>query len=484
MGKHNFIYRGVEYRSKKECCLAFGLKSRTIAAYSRSHDMSFESALDLHISIDVDMYSNAEFLYGNTYVYRGVMYKSKKDCCLAFGLKFKTVSSYAYSHDISFETALDKHIDGEIVQGEIGYTYRGVEYKSKKDCCSAFGLQYSTVTAYRYRHNITFECALDKYVDNKVDFRAKAIELNGNVYNFIKDCCEDLEISYDVLKRFKNHNNLDSISDAINVYLNHDNNLYNGKSICIDGVYYSSVHECCNALGLCNSSVYTIMRRSNCDAQTAISYLKKHRVKAIEYNGVVYKSMRDCCKQLDLDYDRIKGYMKRNNCEFDFAVDYILAHDKKDICIDGMCYKSLSDCLRDMNLSYSTVRSVFISGKFDTIEEAVCSLRQRKQDGLLNSNVKYKVSILDKSYESLGSCCSDLGISKSAFTAFKSNMKIDSVLEALKYYIIFHNFSEFGLRHRSIIGSDTFICRCNKCGNRFLFTRDLAFKHIEECYGK
>lgn len=474
----------------------------------------------------------------NDFEYKGVKYDSMKSCCLALGLKFKTVTSYCHNHNISFETALDMYIDGEVTMGHKGtivgrntYVYRGVEYNSKKDCCSAFGLRYGTVDAYRHEHSMTFESALDEYVDKRVEHSAKDIEINGKYYESIKDCCEDLGITYKALSTFKCRNNISNTVDAVYAYLNSkDSFVYNGMS-------YSFMKDCCNALDISCARVRyymgtiglsfdeAVLRIRSKDAKK-LETLKVDKARTFEFRGRKYKSKKECCDILGLKVKNVHSMAKSHNVTFEIALSKILDGEYESgksnmehntFEYNGVVYSSKLSCCKKYDLSYNSVKYYTDSHNIDFIDAL---------DAYLGSDAGHSFEYHNVVYKSKKDCCDTLGLSvkkvwdtackrgvgfvealdivrndnSGCYSGFEyysidelyKRFNVDSctvgkircrfkvdLFDAVDYCRIYNKFELF--ERSEFFKHELFGCKCNLCGGRFLFTRDLAFKHIEEC---
>lgn len=98
-----FEYKGVAYQSFTSCCRQLGLDSYTVIAYMRYHNISKEEALELYL---YNPPSQCE-----SFVFRGVTYKSFTSCCRRLRINNSTVSKYAKKHNISKEEALEYYLE-------------------------------------------------------------------------------------------------------------------------------------------------------------------------------------------------------------------------------------------------------------------------------------------------------------------------------------------------------------------------------------
>lgn len=311
------------------------------------------------------------------------------------------------------------------------------------------------------------------------------IEINGKYYKSIRSCCRELNLSYDNIYNFKNVNNLDSMKDAVIEYLSRQSN----KCFKYDGIIYSTKKECCEALGLCDKRVYNIASYFDISFKCALDKIIKEGYKSVpklkassytkrekfEYNGVVYDSKTDCCKNFGLEYSTVSKLAKRHCWDFSFTLDRYISGNigrlrklKKDSCVKvaEVEYLSQRDCCEKLQINDLAVH------------------RLMKKDGLNFSDaayiVKYGRIYRGIHYHYKRDLCTKLGLHEDYVYSFARRNGID-FFDALDYMVLRDRFNMISFN--DFMNTDLFNCGCKSCSKEFLFTRDLAFKHMEECIG-
>lgn len=95
-------------------------------------------------------------------VYKGVEYKSKIDCCRTFNQSYDKVRYYESRYNISFEQALDKAISK---QNQV--YYNGEYYRSWSEVCKKYNISLTSVITYKDKNSSTYEEAIYHIVNHK-----------------------------------------------------------------------------------------------------------------------------------------------------------------------------------------------------------------------------------------------------------------------------------------------------------------------------
>lgn len=404
--------------------------------------------------------------------------------------------------------------------------YNGIEYESRQDCCLSLGLNYYAVYSYIVRYNLIFdEAGINSYIQYLSD---KCIVYDNKVYSSFTDCCKALGLCASRVKSYKKSHNIESNYEALLVYIDKSSKGdINGHKVVYNGKVYTSKKECYKSFGVSKDLVRKLMKEGYdfCDAMDIILD-RKNRIKELYINGVVYKSVHDCCKSLKLDQSKVSNFSRDNNLSIEDAVLEFLGRKRSSIVYNDKTYKSIRQLCEDYDVSIFSFYNSY-SGSVSERMNALLrdkSIRECEYDGVIYNNLK--------------ECCNVLGVVYGSVCAYKSNNAIESNSEAIKGYmqsisngtiinnrikkieyngIIYEHktalANAFGLDGNNILrvsgkynvdfidvldwhrlnrgfnlpkikafsSSGIFDCRCKKCGREFLFTRDLAFKHIEEC---
>ena len=112
---------------------------------------------------------------------------TNKKLCEKYNMDYKTVYAYAYNHSMPFIEALheliEKHKKLKITDKN------GIEYKTKKELCNAYNINYSKVKRYVYNHAIPFIDAVYILKNNKNEKKLSILtELNMKLKkNYMKN---------------------------------------------------------------------------------------------------------------------------------------------------------------------------------------------------------------------------------------------------------------------------------------------------------
>lgn len=100
-----------------------------------------------------------------------------------------------------------------------------------------------------------------------------------------------------------------------------DNTLKKCSQLTINGVQYNTVKEACEDLGLNYGAVMTEKNRGKKTYEEVIEHkLKLNETRTIEINGVTYSSMHEACRENGLDYARVKCHWDRHNTNPDVTI--------------------------------------------------------------------------------------------------------------------------------------------------------------------
>ena len=265
-------------------------------------------------------------------------------------------------------------------------------------------------------------------------------EYNGVKYDSMKSCCSSFGLNFGTVRSYCRTYGI-SFKTALDMYISGEVKKRHKDSVTkkigtqsfeFRGIKYKSKTECCRVFGVRIQDVYFVARRHNVTFGIALSKILTGELESgesykgnnsFEYKGIVYSSRYSCCKEHGVKYGCVKHYADLHNIDFSRALDaYIIYGAGLSLEYDNVSYNSRKDCYDRYGLKSSNVSNVLF---------------------------RYGVSLTD----------------------------------AIDYCRICNGFSVMSGLGDEFFRNSLFTCRCNSCGGEFVFTKDLAFKHIEEHKG-
>lgn len=95
-----FVYKGVEYPSKKYCCKVFNVTPHNVYDVAKRNNISFSEALDIAITNN-----------NGLICFREKNYKNWDDVCKDYNLIYSTIAGYKRRKNISYEDAIEYFIN-------------------------------------------------------------------------------------------------------------------------------------------------------------------------------------------------------------------------------------------------------------------------------------------------------------------------------------------------------------------------------------
>lgn len=258
-------------------------------------------------------------------------------------------------------------------------------------------------------------------------------------------------------------------------------------SFVYNNLEFSSKQDCCAFYGISDDYVSRLARKNGVSFlktldsilnDNAFEPMRSYRVRAAHHDWV---SIDYCCKSLGINIKKLLSYLYSNIksiiCDFRKAKWFVdnYVHDNglledSDIEIDGKLYNCARYCY-DNGIKWYAV-CLYVAEHDVTVEEAIfeCSKTDRFE------KKKYRGVV----YDSVYNLHHKLGVGENCNAVHRAyNISIYDAID----YCVLHDRFKIKARGTKFVQSSIFDCTCNKCGNNFLFTRDLSFKHIDECYG-
>lgn len=254
------------------------------------------------------------------------------------------------------------------------FEYNGKMYASKKECCEALGISYRSVLSYRYEKNCRFEEAIDHFVERS---QQKKFVFRNRKWLNLHNCCQFYGLNEDSVKNYM-WNSHCSPAEAVGHHLKAKKDLefvYKRKR-------YRSLAECCREYGVNLGSVLAYMDRNKTSAANAITHLTEYRdEKEFAFRDSTYKSMPECCKAFGVNPVSVRDRAKRTGCTWEEAMEhYVSAPDSIRLCINGRGFHSIRECCEAYEINESSVRSR-AARTGCSVEESVIHFIERKNNG-------------------------------------------------------------------------------------------------------
>ncbi len=303
------------------------------------------------------------------------------------------------------------------------------------------------------------------------------ITYNSERYPSIKDCCETLKINCHSVRNYRNRTGCTTI-EAINyfVQLKEQGKQRRVGAFTYKGKEYPSLKACCEALEICRDSVRYYQKRTGCTTIEAIDYLhtprntgKAQHAETFTYNGIEYSSIRACCEALEIKKGSVYGYIHKTNCTTIEAIDHYVKlkeqgkqHRVGTVTYKSIEYPSLLACCKALGISEGSVREYRKRTACTTIEAIDHFVERKEQDEIRSVET---VTYEGIEYLSLKNCCKALGICDDSVRNYRKRTGCTTE-EAIDYFLRPRNI-QFAYNHR-ITGELYYECRCPQC-KRYLF---------------
>lgn len=180
---HEITYHGVKYPSLPQCCEDLGINPISVRLYMEKNGVSSTRAITHYIKSKEK----------RAFEFRGKEYKNFTECCLAYGLKPKSVSSAVFKAKRPHADVMEEIIDDICVRQrardkncslEESFThfmtrkrkkmlsnpefeYHGTVYPSLKVCCEELGINKSSVISRSHRAGCSLQEAVEYYVSQQ-----------------------------------------------------------------------------------------------------------------------------------------------------------------------------------------------------------------------------------------------------------------------------------------------------------------------------
>lgn len=378
---HEITYHGVKYPSLPQCCEELGINPISVRLYMEKNGVSSTRAITHYIK------SKKQRIFA----FRGKEYNSFTECCLAYGLNPKIVRSAAYRTKSSLPETLEKnvsHMEGCVPQestendensgnkviskkrhrAKEPFFYEGEKYVSLGQCCEIYGINETSVRARAWRIHCTWEEAVKHFIEkSNADELKKIFVYKGKEYQSVAECCR----KYDV-RAASARNRASSTGCSIEEALDHfikkkivtkkNEFVFRNKS-------YETLEECCEVYGVNANSVSSRKYRLGCSTDESLEHfiankeIIEERIQKFTFKGMEYPSLRACCKKYGIEDACVRQRARDKNCSIEESFEHFMTRKRKKMLDNpefdyhGTLYPSLKECCEKLKISKNSVVS-------------------------------------------------------------------------------------------------------------------------------
>ena len=318
---HEITYHGVKYPSLPQCCEELGINPISVRLYMEKNGVSSTRAITHYIK------SKKQRIFA----FRGKEYNSFTECCLAYGLNPKIVRSAAYRTKSSLPETLEKnvsHMEGCVPQESTGndensgnkviskkrhrakepFFYEGEKYVSLGQCCEIYGINDTSVRARAWRIHCTWEEAVKHFIEkSNADELKKIFVYKGKEYQSVAECCRKYDVRAASVRNRASSTGC-SIEEALDHFIKKkivtkkNEFVFRNKS-------YETLEECCEVYGVNANSVSSRKYRLGCSIDESLEHfiankeIIEERIQKFTFKGTEYPSLRACCKKYGIEDD-------------------------------------------------------------------------------------------------------------------------------------------------------------------------------------
>ena len=378
---HEITYHGVKYPSLPQCCEELGINPISVRLYMEKNGVSSTRAITHYIK------SKKQRIFA----FRGKEYNSFTECCLAYGLNPKIVRSAAYRTKSSLPETLEKnvsHMEGCVPQESTGndensgnkviskkrhrakepFFYEGEKYVSLGQCCEIYGINETSVRARAWRIHCTWEEAVKHFVEkSNADELKKIFVYKGKEYQSVAECCRKYDVRAASVRNRASSTGC-SIEEALDHFIKKkivtkkNEFVFRNKS-------YETLEECCEVYGVNANSVSSRKYRLGCSTDESLEHfiankeIIEERIQKFTFKGTEYPSLRACCKKYGIEDACVRQRARDKNCSIEESFEHFMTRKRKKMLDNpefdyhGTLYPSLKECCEKLKISKNSVVS-------------------------------------------------------------------------------------------------------------------------------
>ena len=378
---HEITYHGVKYPSLPQCCEELGINPISVRLYMEKNGVSSTRAITHYIK------SKKQRIFA----FRGKEYNSFTECCLAYGLNPKIVRSAAYRTKSSLPETLEKnvsHMEGCVPQESTGndensgnkviskkrhrakepFFYEGEKYVSLGQCCEIYGINETSVRTRAWRIHCTWEEAVKHFIEkSNADELKKIFVYKGKEYQSVAECCRKYDVRAASVRNRASSTGC-SIEEALDHFIKKkivtkkNEFVFRNKS-------YETLEECCEVYGVNANSVSSRKYRLGCSTDESLEHfiankeIIEERIQKFTFKGAEYPSLRACCKKYGIEDACVRQRARDKNCSIEESFEHFMTRKRKKMLDNpefdyhGTLYPSLKECCEKLKISKNSVVS-------------------------------------------------------------------------------------------------------------------------------
>ena len=378
---HEITYHGVKYPSLPQCCEELGINPISVRLYMEKNGVSSTRAITHYIK------SKKKRIFA----FRGKEYNSFTECCLAYGLNPKIVRSAAYRTKSSLPETLEKnvsHMEGCVPQESTGndensgnkviskkrrrakepFFYEGEKYVSLGQCCEIYGINETSVRARAWRIHCTWEEAVKHFIEkSNADELKKIFVYKGKEYQSVAECCRKYDVRAASVRNRASSTGC-SIEEALDHFIKKKIVTKKNEFVFRNKIY-ETLEECCEVYGVNANSVSSRKYKLGCSIDESLEHfiankeIIEERIQKFTFKGTEYPSLRACCKKYGIEDACVRQRARDKNCSIEKSFEHFMTRKRKKMLDNpefdyhGTLYPSLKECCEKLKISKNSVVS-------------------------------------------------------------------------------------------------------------------------------
>lgn len=378
---HEITYHGVKYPSLPQCCEELGINPISVRLYMEKNGVSSTRAITHYIK------SKKQRIFA----FRGKEYNSFTECCLAYDLNPKIVRSAAYRTKSSLPETLEKnvsHMEGCVPQESTGndensgnkviskkrhrakepFFYEGEKYVSLGQCCEIYGINETSVRARAWRIHCTWEEAVKHFIEkSNADELKKIFVYKGKEYQSVAECCRKYDVRAASVRNRASSTGC-SIEEALDHFIKKKIVTKKNEFVFRNKIY-ETLEECCEVYGVNANSVSSRKYRLGCSTDESLEHfiankeIIEERIQKFTFKWTEYPSLRACCKKYGIEDACVRQRARDKNCSIEESFEHFMTRKRKKMLDNpefdyhGTLYPSLKECCEKLKISKNSVVS-------------------------------------------------------------------------------------------------------------------------------
>ena len=378
---HEITYHGVKYPSLPQCCEELGINPISVRLYMEKNGVSSTRAITHYIK------SKKQRIFA----FRGKEYNSFTECCLAYDLNPKIVRSAAYRTKSSLPETLEKnvsHMEGCVPQESTGndensgnkviskkrhrakepFFYEGEKYVSLGQCCEIYGINETSVRTRAWRIHCTWEEAVKHFIEkSNADELKKIFVYKGKEYQSVAECCRKYDVRAASVRNRASSTGC-SIEEALDHFIKKKIVTKKNEFVFRNKIY-ETLEECCEVYGVNANSVSSRKYRLGCSTDESLEHfiankeIIEERIQKFTFKGTEYPSLRACCKKYGIEDACVRQRARDKNCSIEESFEHFMTRKRKKMLDNpefdyhGTLYPSLKECCEKLKISKNSVVS-------------------------------------------------------------------------------------------------------------------------------